>query len=328
MEEQDGRRRRQQENISVLYWSVRTRNSLPPSSSRSFRTQSCWSFITGQCLDCGRFLQAHFITLDVQSIYISSSIQDWHREVKIWAIDRQYSLCLWILWTKNTEILRQYLKAPRLARYMHKAPKKHQNTVFWVDIKLAQKGLKFYQTRPNAIILHNTLPAYCIPKVVRMETGVIIYEKVYESPRPPPKISLRHDWMKELGSEVARQAEVNQPTEPNPNPNHDRTGRPVVTEQTSRSSAQEIDTRFSRDCNNTNLYVERSVKDKDKKRRCRSWWNGETRCDWTTIRFVHTVKRGGHWLQSIWIATCSCQNQAANSRVRELVKKIESLQPI
>ena len=89
-----------------------------------------------------------------------------------------------------------------------------------------------------------------------METGEITYEKVYESPRPPPKISLRHDWMKELGSEVARQAEVNQPTQPNPNPIY-RTVRPVVTEQTSRSSAQEIDTRFSLDCKNTNLCVER-----------------------------------------------------------------------
>ena len=58
------------------------------------------------------------------------------------------------------------LKAPRLARYMHTACKKNQNTVYWVDIKLAQKkGLKFYQTRSNAIILYNTLPAYCIPKV-------------------------------------------------------------------------------------------------------------------------------------------------------------------
>ena len=63
--------------------------------------------------------------------------------------------------------------------------------------------------------LYNTLPAYCIPKVVRMETGEVIYEKVYASPRPPPKISLKHDWMKELGSEVARQAEgevAKQPT--------------------------------------------------------------------------------------------------------------------
>ena len=107
------------------------------------------------------------------------------------------------------------LGAPRLARCMHKAWKKHRNTVYWVDIKLAQKkGLKFYQTRSNAIILNKTLPAYCIPRAVRMETGEIKDEKVYESPRPPPKISLKHDWMKELGSEVARQAEVNQPTNP------------------------------------------------------------------------------------------------------------------
>ena len=84
------------------------------------------------------------------------------------------------------------LGAPRRAQYMHKAWKKHQNTVYWVDVKLAQKqGLKFYQTRSNAIILHETPPAYCIPKVVRMETGEVIYEKVYASPWPPPKISLK-----------------------------------------------------------------------------------------------------------------------------------------
>ena len=40
------------------------------------------------------------------------------------------------------------LEAPRLAQYMQTAWKKHQNTVYWVDIRLAQeKGLKFYQTR-------------------------------------------------------------------------------------------------------------------------------------------------------------------------------------
>ena len=121
------------------------------------------------------------------------------------------------------------LGAPRLAQYMHKAWEKHQNTVYLVDINLAlKKGLKFYQTRSNDIILHETLPAYCIPKVFRMETGEVIYEKVYASPRPLPKISLKHDWMKELGSEVARQAKGSQPTQPNPNPNHVRTERPVV----------------------------------------------------------------------------------------------------
>ena len=50
------------------------------------------------------------------------------------------------------------LNAPRHAQYMQKTWKKHQNTVHWVDINLAlKKGLKFYQTRSNAIILHKTL---------------------------------------------------------------------------------------------------------------------------------------------------------------------------
>ena len=100
---------------------------------------------------------------------------------------------------------------PRRAQYLHSAWKKHQDAVFWVDIDLAiRKGLTFYQTRSNAIILQGTLPAYCIPKVVRLKTGEVLYEKSYMSPRPPPKISLRHDhdWTRgndELGSTVEQQ---------------------------------------------------------------------------------------------------------------------------
>ena len=97
------------------------------------------------------------------------------------------------------------LNAPRDAQDMHKAWKRHQNTVYWVDINLAlRNGLKFYQTRSNAIILHETLPACCMPKVVRMETGEVLYEKVYASPRHPPKISLKHDWKRELGNDHNR----------------------------------------------------------------------------------------------------------------------------
>ena len=59
---------------------------------------------------------------------------------------------------------------PRRAQYLHSAWKKHQDAVFWVDIDLAiRKGLTFYQTRSNAIILQGTLPACCIPKVVRLK---------------------------------------------------------------------------------------------------------------------------------------------------------------
>ena len=129
------------------------------------------------------------------------------------------------------------LNAPRHAQYMHEARKKHENTVYWVDIHLAlKKGLKFYQTRSNAIILHETLPTYCIPKVVRMESGEVIYEKVYMSPRPLPTISLKHDWKRELGSEhaqrpeeqVVQQSRSFQSNQPIPNPSRDRSGQPVV----------------------------------------------------------------------------------------------------
>ena len=134
---------------------------------------------------------------------------------------------------------------------MHSAWKKHQDAVFWVDIDLAIKeGLTFYQTRSNAIILQGTLPAYCIPKVVRLKTGEVLYEKSYMSPRPPPKISLRHDhdWTRgndQLGSTVEQQpvgkivrqsrgevqhVKFSKPTQPKPKPICDRSGKPENTE--------------------------------------------------------------------------------------------------
>ena len=140
---------------------------------------------------------------------------------------------------------------PRRARYVHSAWKKHQDAVFWVDIDLAiREGLTFYQTRSNAIILQGTLPAHYISKVERLKTGEMLYEKSYVSPRPPPKISLRHDhyWTRgndELGSTVEQQpvgklvqqscgeaprVKLSKPTQSKPNPICDRSGKPENTE--------------------------------------------------------------------------------------------------
>ena len=88
------------------------------------------------------------------------------------------------------------------------------------------------------------------------------------SPRPPPKISLKHDWKRELGSEdahrpegqVVQQFKSFQSNQPIPNPDHYGTGQPVArTERTGQpvvgtntrtvqygrktSRSQEIDTR-------------------------------------------------------------------------------------
>ena len=125
---------------------------------------------------------------------------------------------------------------PRRARYLHSAWKKHQDAVFWVDIDLEiRKGLTFYQTRSNAIILQGTPPACCIPKVVSLKIGEVLYEKSYMSPRPPPKISLRHDhdWTKgndELGSTVEQQRVMQA---------HDGTGQPVEQNSSSAHTVKE-----------------------------------------------------------------------------------------
>ena len=141
---------------------------------------------------------------------------------------------------------------PRRARYVHSAWKRHQDAVFWVDIDLAIKEeLTFYQTRSNAIILQRTLPAHCIQKVERLKTGEMLYERRYLSPRPPPKISLRHDhdWTRgndQLGSTVEQQpvgklvqqyfgevqrVKLSKPTQSKPKPICDRSGKPEDTER-------------------------------------------------------------------------------------------------
>ena len=144
------------------------------------------------------------------------------------------------------------LSVLRHAQCLHKAWKRHQDANYWVDINLAiAQGLKFYQTRSNATILQETLPVYCIPKVVRMEIGEVIHEKVFKSSRPPPKISLKHEWKRDLGSEDTQRSELGQLSgsfQSNEFPSRERTVRPIVRDdarsvqhgrKTSRS--QEID---------------------------------------------------------------------------------------
>ena len=255
VKEQHGRVRTK-ENISELFWFYKN-NSAPPSSSRSFRTQFHWSYSTGQCPYSERFASTTFITSDVQSIYIPSSIQDWHRKDKIWATDRQYSFCLWIPWTKNTRIL---TRSTWKHRVLHNTCMKHgtnirtrcgsTSTLLWRKNWTSERTLSFFTKHFQLIVSR---------KLFGWKPGKVIYEKVYASLRPPPKISLKHDWMKDLGSEVARQpegevarqAKSSKWTQLNLNPNHDRTRRPVVCPQ-----GRAHHTRFSRDSRNFNLEEE------------------------------------------------------------------------
>ena len=136
-----------------------------------------------------------------------------------------------------------------------------------------------------------------------METVEIIYEKVNASPRPPPKISLKHDWMKEMGSEVARQAEGQTQIQI-----MIEMGDPLLL----KTRNQEIDARFSRDCKNANLDV-----DANHDRTERPVVRGQPASSSSTFNEVDIDFRISGLPHSV-------VKQVENSRVRELVKKIEN----
>ena len=140
---------------------------------------------------------------------------------------------------------------PRRARYVQNSWKRHQDTVFWIDIDhgIIKEGLRFYQTKSNAIILQGVLPPSCIVKAEKLKGGEPLYKRQYLSPRPPPKISLRNDldWAKgndNVGSTVEHRPVgkivqqslgetvhfgSSKPTQ-SPKTNGDRSGKPVAQE--------------------------------------------------------------------------------------------------
>ena len=59
---------------------------------------------------------------------------------------------------------------------------------FWINLKSAQdKGSAVWQTRSNASILDNSVPADCLQKVVHTKSEEVRYRKIHLSSRPPPK---------------------------------------------------------------------------------------------------------------------------------------------
>ena len=87
--------------------------------------------------------------------------------------------------------------------------------------------------RRLSIIFEETIPASCIPKVVRLKTGEVLYEKktFHLGFR---QISLKHEWKRELVSEHAQRWEAGQlsrsfqPNQPTLSPIRERSGRPDI----------------------------------------------------------------------------------------------------
>ena len=212
------------------------------------------------------------------------------------------------------------LTKPRLASYKQQW-KRHQDTVYWVDIQLAQrKGLNFYQTRCNAIILYDTLPAYCISKVVVMKSEEIIYQKVYVSPRPPPKISYKDNWMNELDSEVARSSKDTQRIQPKPKTQLSRTGRPVCGQE----STKEIEKRtmFDNEHIKHSTSPGRPVCGSESTESCVLT---PTKSEEDQTRTERPVKVEEHYIDfRVPGLSHAVVKEAEHLRVQELVKKIEN----
>ena len=122
---------------------------------------------------------------------------------------------------------------------MHKVRKKHQNTVYWVDIKYAQQtGLKFYQTRLNVIILHETLVFG--RKLEKSQTRKCMrYLRLLKD--------FLETWLDErIGFRscsttrwrIFNNLKVPNQTNQIPSPDHDRTVKPVVCRDTSLAKVE------------------------------------------------------------------------------------------
>ena len=174
-----------------------------------------------------------------------------------------------------------------------------------------------------------------------MESGEIIFKKVYASPRPPPKISFKDSCMKELDSEVAGGNADSQQIQPKSKTQLSRTERPA-SEQPPGLLTQEIekDVLFGSESTNSRtgrpvnapsfsqscvpMSVERVDKDKDAdenvdadQTRTRRPMSGQPTGLSTQLEEIDIDFRVSGLLHAV-------VKQAENIRVRELVKKIES----
>ena len=153
MEEQNARRRRQQEKISILYSSRQEllnpralqghsgRNPIDPSLQDNVLIPDNFfeyiyhigCAISLHSITCSGLIPGEQISSKRQTVFFTS----------VNPMDKEYK-----------DPYKLDLTKPRLAWYKQKTWKRHQDTVYWVDIQLAQrKGFKFYQTRCDAIIL-------------------------------------------------------------------------------------------------------------------------------------------------------------------------------
>ena len=78
--------------------------------------------------------------------------------------------------------------------HCHSTWKNTQDAAYWINFVRAQdKGLRFWQTRSQAEIVHNSVPTDCIDKVIPQKGERTLFERL-STPRPAPKIVIKSAW--------------------------------------------------------------------------------------------------------------------------------------
>ena len=119
---------------------------------------------------------SNFITLVLLYVRILSSMQDWLQEGKTQKKkDKQHSSQPWMLCAIDSQE-REYqdVSKPRQVHYKIKW-KVSQDAIYCINLRKAQdKGQKLWQTRSNAILLKDSVPADCVERVVNTKTEEIL----------------------------------------------------------------------------------------------------------------------------------------------------------
>ena len=161
------------------------------------------SYFTGKGCYSERLLPVHSSCRMCNQFYIPSSIRDWYLEVK--NLSKQTDSILSACGSHGQKTVRILMRSTWVYRVMHNTHAQSMEETSellcigstsillwrkdWSSIR-HDRTLSFFTKHSQLIVFR---------KLFEWKTGEVIYEKVYASPRPPPKISLKHDWMKEFG---------------------------------------------------------------------------------------------------------------------------------
>ena len=168
-------------------------SSFLSSNSRPFWWKTHWSYIARQGVVTERLRRAQlsrwklpWLTLH-NPVWIDSGWEKMSRKRRL----AVFFTAVNPMFVDQHKEVEYDLTKPRIAVYKNKW-KVHQRAVFLCNLRVAQsRGLQFYQTRSNAIILYNTLPAVYIEKVVNMMSREDLYSKMYQSRELQQRIVLK-----------------------------------------------------------------------------------------------------------------------------------------